>query len=631
MTGAGKRAHNRAYGRDQPTAFLRRWFAPVAGVVGGFLVLRVGIPWLLVITPHWLASKAAITSLWILLGAFTIGVPAAFFGTVWSWSALARARRRHDRVALDRGMKCAALATSCLASLAVMELVVRVIDDWSYRIPKPKMTVETKAVNRQNGVATRSTPPRNRLGRDEHSDDLDPGLALPEKKAASVATINILVLGESSALGEPYDPWVSVGQIVGWKLKSVFPGQKIVVDVRARGGFCLEQALLPLASIDRNPDAVILFSGHNEFYTRYGWSRNVAHYAEEGPRSLLGLQDLVRSMSSTTHTIFKELDRYYGEAAPPLEVTRELVDHPVCTPREYTSNREEFERRLDSLAAYCQQIGALAILIVPGSNDGAFEPSRSVLSSDTPTSARTEFVAEFQAARAAQVTDPVKATASFRELIARHSEFAESHYRLAQLLTGTGNWSEAAREFVLARDLDALPIRCLSDFRAIFPTVARRYGCMLIDAPSVLAKISPHGILDDHLFHDAHHLNVAGAIALAGAILEQMRARRAFAWAPSIPAPAIDLEECCRHFELDSEKWATVCARSSGWYIRCAYLRYDPLDRLETGRKYEQAQHAIAGSRALDETVPRSLKAMLPILERLRLNIDRTRVRSTSH
>ena len=70
----------------------------------------------------------------------------------------------------------------------------------------------------------------------------------------------------------------SVAQIVGWKLESILPGRAVDVDVRARGGFCLEQALLALDGLDYKPDAILLFSGHNEFHARYGWDRNVADY-----------------------------------------------------------------------------------------------------------------------------------------------------------------------------------------------------------------------------------------------------------------------------------------------------------------------------------------------------------------
>ena len=282
--------------------------------------------------------------------------------------------------------------------------------------------------------------------------------------------------------------------------------------------------------LDRKPDAIILFCGHNEIHARYGWSRNVAYYKEEGTESLLGLQELARSISSTTHEIFKNLDRFYGEAPPPPRITRELVDHPSFTQRERRFLLEEFERRLGSLGEFCNRIGATSVLIVPGSNDGAYEPGRSVLEPDTPPEARSEFAAAFQRARSAQKTDPVRAIAAFRTLVAQHPEFAESHYRLGQLLAESGNWGEASQKFVEARERDALPIRCQSDFRAIFPAVARRYGSILVDGPTVLTKISSHGILDDYLYHDAQHLNLIGTIALARNILEQLRFRRTFGW-----------------------------------------------------------------------------------------------------
>ncbi len=334
-----------------------------------------------------------------------------------------------------------------------------------------------------------------------------------------------MVVGESSARGEPYHPWISVGQIVGWQLERVFPGRQIRVDVRADGGLCLEQAILRLADLERRPDALIVFAGHNEFQARYGWSRNVRHYIEEGPESPLALLELGRSSSSAIDLILRTLDRYYGEAPPPPRVTRELVDHPTCTPREYAFLREDFHRRLDALAAYCRRIGTLPILIVPASNDGSFEPSRSVLSGSMPPDVRAAFASEFRGVRATEANDPEAAIAAYRRLVERHPEFAESHYRLARLLARAAARDDARRHFTLARDLDGLPLRCPSDFRDAFRTVASRHGGLLIDGPELIARTSPTGIADDHRFHDGQHLNLAGTVALAQEVLEQLHRR----------------------------------------------------------------------------------------------------------
>jgi hypothetical protein len=606
---------NRPPSPRKPSGDVRKLAIAVAWTVGAFVLLGAGLPWLKAITPHWVMIRGGILFLWFLLGAFIVAVPTAAVGMVWSWIALARARRRRDRAAFLRSAKWAALCSSCVASLIAMEAAVRFMDHQSYRIPDP----QTGQQEAQEPPGTRFLPatptPRDRTGRDEKSVRAGPATGVPATKRRDRADLKILVIGESSALGEPYEPWLSVGQIVGWKLESVFPGRTIDVDVRARGGWCLEQALLPLAKLDYKPDVVLLFSGHNEFHARYGWSRNVAHYVEEGPESLLGLQELARSITSTTHVILKNLDRFYGEEPPPPEISRELVDHPCFTPREYRYLLDEFGRRLESLAEYCERIGALAIVIVPGSNDGAYEPSRSILASDTTALTRADFAAEFRAARTTETFDPAKAIASYRRLIAEHPEFAESHYRLGKLLVGTGELREADREFVLARDQDGLPVRCQSDFRAILRSVARRYGSMLVDAPSILANVSPQGILDDYIYHDAHHMNLEGTIAVALDILEQLRARHAFGWPDSVAVPAVELEECAVHFDMDRKKWAKVCERSSGFYSRQAYIRYEPGDRVETQQRYNRAAAAIATGRKLDESMPRSLEALRRLVE----------------
>jgi tetratricopeptide (TPR) repeat protein len=617
MTPIDSGTENSSPSLERPLRGLRRWAVPVATVVGAFLLLGVGLPWLKLLTPHWVVIRAEIFFLWFLLGAFTLAMPAAAFGLVWSWTALSRARRGRDRTGFVRAMKWALLSSSCMASLIVMEAAVRFMDYQSYRIPDPHSNQKQAPHRRGTEPSDARKVSRDRLGAEESGLGDVHASASQDVRLRDGTDINILVLGESSARGEPYDPWVSVGQIVGWKLESVFPERTVNVDVRARGGFCLEQALLPLRGLDYKPDAIILFSGHNEFHTRYGWSRNVAHYAEEGVGSLLGLQELVRSITCTTHEIFRNLDRFYGEAPPPPHVSRELVDHPCFTPREYQYLLEEFERRLESLTSYCDRIGAAAILIVPGSNDGAFEPSRSVLAWNTPRPAREEFATQFRTARSTEASDPQKAIAIYRRLITLHPEFAESHYRLGRLLEGTGEWNQAAREFVVARDLDALPIRCQSDFRAIFRAVAGRYRSMLVDAPSILARVSPHGILDDYLYHDAHHMSLLGTIAVAEDILEQLRANHTFSWPESTPVPRIELEGCARRFEIDRKVLAKVCERSSGFYSRQAYARYDSAERIDLQQRYKRAEAAIATARPLDDSTPRSLTPMLAILKGL--------------
>jgi hypothetical protein len=559
-------------------------------VAGGLSALLVGIPWLVVITPRWLVRRASIAILWGLLGVVVAAVPAALVVGPWSALSAVWARRRRDRATFERALRRVLMASSALAGLVVMEAASGLVLRQGYRIPELPTRLADEGDRRRGPGADRS------------------GMA------PAADPIDLVVVGESSARGEPYHPWLSVGQVVGWQLERIFPGREVRVDIRADGGLCLEQAVLRLAKLERRPEALIVFAGHNEFQARYGWSRNVRHYAEEGPESPLALLELGRSASSTISLILATLDRHYGATPAPRRVTRELIDHPICTPKEYAFLLEDFRRRLQALAAYCGRIGALPILIVPGSNDGAFEPSRSVLSGATPAAVREAFARAFRAARAIEADDPEAAIAAYRRLAEQHPEFAEAHYRLARLLARAGAADEARGHFIRARDLDGLPLRCPSDFRDAIRSVADRHDALLIDGPERLARMSPAGVLDDHLFHDAQHVNLAGTVALAQEILEQLHRRRALGWPDSSPVPRIELEAAARHFGMDAKRWAVVCERSADFYARTAFVRYDPAERLELGDRNARAARDLAAGRPLHHPGPPGLDMPLSIL-----------------
>jgi hypothetical protein len=51
--------------------------------------------------------------------------------------------------------------------------------------------------------------------------------------------LHIAVIGGSSARGHPYQDWLSIGQIVAWKLHAALPGRRVVADVLARAGATL--------------------------------------------------------------------------------------------------------------------------------------------------------------------------------------------------------------------------------------------------------------------------------------------------------------------------------------------------------------------------------------------------------
>ena len=257
-----------------------------------------------------------------------------------------------------------------------------------------------------------------------------------------VPPLRILVIGESSGRGEPYHPWLSVAQIAAWRLEKIFPGRQIQVDMWAMGGGILETMHKKLAGLTYRPDALMVYVGHNEFQSRFAWKREVEHYLDDdkvtlGTRRQRAVNSFL-NLSSLYQLLDETRERQRLSAMPPRMVTRELVDRPLCTSAETKAIAEDFRRRLASIALYCESIGTLAIFVIPPCNDGGWDPSRSVLAAETAARRRAAFAREVWHARALEAKDRLGAVRNYRELVTRHPEFAETHYRLARLLEQSG-------------------------------------------------------------------------------------------------------------------------------------------------------------------------------------------------
>ncbi|HEV3163061.1 MAG TPA: tetratricopeptide repeat protein, partial [Isosphaeraceae bacterium] len=381
----------------------------------------------------------------------------------------------------------------------------------------------------------------------------------------------------------------------------VFPGRKFDVQIEAAGGLTLEEAIRELRKINRRPDAIVIYSGHNEFQARYGWSRNVKYYLDEKPRQRGALVALTGRLSPLCGLIEDTIDKHRVDEPPPKDAHRELIDHPSFTPEEYAFLRTDFHRRLEGIVAYCERIGALPILISPAGNEGDFPPDRSYLFPAVPLADREAAARRFQEARSIELTDPAAAVRLFRALLAQHPTFAEAHYRLAKLLEQGGEWPLAREHYLKARDCDGLPMRCPTDFLAAYPEVARRHDAIFVDGPAVFARLSPHGIIDDHLIHDGQHPTLRGYIALTQDLLEKLHTRHAFGWPDSVATPVIDPSECASHFELDAAKWSFVCHHTAGFHARTSKLRYDPSEHLARVQRLVDAANQIEAGKSPDE------------------------------
>jgi hypothetical protein len=583
------------------------WFAGLVVLgVSGYVALDLLPPWLRYLQgadAHWLSRQAAITFLDGLLIAYGPVVLAATGATL----VLAFLRSRGPLSPLRA--KLLLLSVSVLVCVVSIEAGAAAWQRWLHHSPRlPAALSQAKT--------TRAV---NNLDSDPDPDSASASVSAPSvphsfpTRAADAdhraVPLRFLVIGESSGRGEPYHPWLSVGQIVAWRLEQVFPGRPIQVDIWATGGATLEVMHTRLAGLTFRPDVLIVYVGHNEFQARYAWMRDVDYYLDADLPARVPFSPFmagISRLSAVCRLIEETRERQTVDMIPPRTVTRELVDRPVCTTAEKAEVLADFGRRLEAIAGYCETIGTVPIFVIPPSNDGGFDPSRSALAPETTKDERIAFARSVAQARALETKDRAQAIRIDQELVKSHPEFAETHFRLARLLEQTGRWLEARAHFIAAREGDAMPLRCPEPFRQAYRDVAARHpNVLLIDGPKLLETKSPHGIVGDRFFHDAQHPNLRGYAALAEEVLNQLSTRRAFGWPEATPVPVVDLESCSRHFQIDAARWEKICSRGYAFFRATAYIRYDPKFRNERAVAYLRSAAAMkAGTNPADAAIP---------------------------
>ena len=206
--------------------------------------------------------------------------------------------------------------------------------------------------------------------------------AWPRPSAASRQMGNevlIVVIGESSALGVPYDDWLSLGPIVGRELQKAIPAHRFRVEVMAEKGATLEMMHLKLAKLTRQPDALIIYSGHNEFLGRFPVENRVSFYVDEPSLRRSRAWIMRAARISSLYTLVLETVKKRRLSVIParsLGTVENVIGRPVCTVEEARAVIADFHRRLEAIVSACTRIGCLPVLIIPPGND-ACDPNQS--------------------------------------------------------------------------------------------------------------------------------------------------------------------------------------------------------------------------------------------------------------
>ncbi len=345
----------------------------------------------------------------------------------------------------------------------------------------------------------------------------------------------IFCLGESTSAGYPYWFNGAFPEYLLTRLKTLFPKRKIEMinlSMTATNSYTALDIVRELGKYQ--PDMIIYYGGHNEFYGALGVASNLSVGSYRAVTELyLRLIHLrtFQLLRNSIHDIASLFVKQGNNLSRGTEM--EQVSHGRLIPYKsplYKAAYSIFKKNLDELRRYCRSEGIPLIIGTQVSDLRDQPPFVSGNSSGLSEQRRSAFREFFKKGVALQEKNQWDSAAvAFRSAIGEDSLYADAHYRLAQCLDTTGFKLEALRQYTLARNYDELRFRTDSNFNNLIRSMNDNKYCYVADVVETFKDLSPDSLIGHNLIFEHLHPDSRGAFAIAECYADVMRKYGLFA------------------------------------------------------------------------------------------------------
>ncbi len=304
----------------------------------------------------------------------------------------------------------------------------------------------------------------------------------------------IFVMGESSAAGYPYGFNGIFGRVVEDVLQDVMPDKNvevITVAMSAINSYTLYDQVDEVLA--ESPDAILIYTGHNEFYGALGVGSNESlgsfpgfvrfYLSIQNFKTFLLLRDQITSLMKWVASATSSSARVGSETLMQQVVRDQAItlDSPV-----YELGKQQFDSNMKVILDRFKEAGIPVFLGSLASNLKDHRPFESIATDNHPA--------------------------------------ADDVYNEARAAYEAGELDRAKELFIYARDLDALKFRATSEFNDIIRELTERDGVTYVPVEEYLVEKSENGIIGFDLMLEHLHPNATGyfhmGMAYANAIKE---------------------------------------------------------------------------------------------------------------
>jgi tetratricopeptide (TPR) repeat protein len=346
------------------------------------------------------------------------------------------------------------------------------------------------------------------------------------KKIKEKSTLRIFVLGESTTIGYPYFHNGSFHRWLQYRLMHEFPDQQfeiINLSLTAVNSYTVLGFAKEL--VKYQPDAVLIYSGHNEYYGTLGvGSTSRVGNNSRIIRTMLMLRKfrLVQLLTSLYEKIKNSPDPK-GENNRQTLMQRMVADQQIpFGSNEYRKGIEQFVSNMNETLELFNSLQIPVFVSNLVSNEVDIKPFVSI----PPDSAHLPgFSKNFEFGVVAFKKGEWEEAARFFNAADQiYNGHALCNYYLGKLAWNQGNYSNAKEYFIRAKDLDGLRFRAPTQINEEIEKLCSKYKyAHFVDTKTAFDSSSLNHIIGNGLLLEHVHPNLKGYAIISNAFYESLK------------------------------------------------------------------------------------------------------------
>lgn len=342
------------------------------------------------------------------------------------------------------------------------------------------------------------------------------------KKIKDQNTFRIFVLGESSALGFPYNHNGSISRMLKYRLERSYPEMQFDVINCAMVGVNSYTVLdIVKGLVKYQPDAMVIYTGHNEYYgalgvastNKLGRNRNLVNFTIwlrqfKVFQALMKFRERIVKLANPDPAKFRNrMERMAGKNVP---YNSEL----------YHAGLKQFG---DNLSEMLQLFKKHNIPVFLG-NIVSNEKDQMPFESQSASPHKNDEWIRLYTSALNFLKKGIKDSASLtlQKVNSIDSTYATAQFFQAQLAYEQGKFPEAKHHFGNAKELDIIRFRAPEEINTIIEQSAKKYQNYFVDVRKAFEMKSPHGIIGKELVLEHLHPNIDGYFLIAESFFQSL-------------------------------------------------------------------------------------------------------------